>query len=447
MSDLQVRWWASERVFPDPSLVMPTQMRVRGSLDRARIETAAQAVAQRHEALRTTFGRVDGWPAQVIRSAPHQPLTWFHDLSETPVAERTRALTELLTAEQSQRFDLARGPLMRLGIIRCSADDHILALTLHHIIADGWAVGVVWRELSQAYENSVREAADGAGPSWPQAPRLRDWVAAERRMLQGPVAAREIAYWSRILRRIRPLHLPHDLPGDGTQPRRPRTRRFTFSQELVDALHASHRRFRATPYMLTLTAFVQLLGQHTRRRDVAVMTLLNRRGDLDTAHLVGCVFNHATISVVIPADRRPESLVGEVRGVLLDTYDHQEVNAHRIWRETGFPPGSVDVMFIFDEGTHEEDGLLFDGVRAEPYAEAEENEPERPGPTTPAVKFRLELNQGRLIGAIGYDGNLYSEAFIEGLLSEYSTLLGALVRGETFEDHAPTDGRKCHPHG
>ncbi|MEU6718012.1 condensation domain-containing protein [Nonomuraea sp. NPDC046802] len=436
MSDLQMRWWAGERLLPDPSLIVPARMRVRATIDPAAMEAAAQEVAQRHEALRTRFDRVDGTPVQIIRRVPDRPLTWFRDLRDVAPAQRGDALAELLAADRIRGFELARGPLMRLGVIRCAMRDHILALTMHHIIADGWATAIFWRELSEAYDRALK-GEELTPPSKRAAPRLRDWVAARQSALERGQAARENQYWTRALRRVRPLHVPHDLPANRGGLRKPHTRRFAVPREHVNDLYACSKRFRATPFMITMAVFMKLLGRYTGRRDVAVMTLLNRRGGPLTEDLIGCIFNHATIAIVIPPDATAGSLVKEVRGALLDAYDHQQVDAHRIWRETGFMPGSVDVLFIFDQSPQERKGVAFGGVRAELYWVAEENEEERRGPTTPGLKFSLELIDDRLVGALGYDANLYSKAFIDTFLCDYITLLEEIVHDEALENGRP----------
>ncbi|MFF9350167.1 condensation domain-containing protein [Streptomyces sp. NPDC014734] len=429
MSDLQRHWWGRERLFPDPGLVMCTLGRVRGAVDVTLLEAAAEAVVRRHEALRTNFGRVDGVPVQIIHESPAQPVTWFRDISGTPESARVAVLRELADAEQNRSLDLASAPLMRLGVVRCAEKDFVLVLTLHHIIADGWAVGVLWRELSHEYAQLLRGGIGCARAPGPRPPQLRDWVAHERRTARGPKAAREISHWGRVLREVRPLHVPHDLPGaDRPARRKPCTHGFDLPQHTHDALVASAKGFRATPHMVAMAAFMKLLSRHVDRPDVAVMTLFNRRASPETVDLVGCVLNFAVIAAVVPPGGEAAPLVQNVRSALLDAYENQDICAQNIWQEVGFAPASVDVMFIFDQGTPDSGGASLGGVGVEPYTDVEEDEGERfGGASTPGIKFRLGLTPGRLTGAVGYDSNLYSRSFIETFVTAYGDLLAGIT--------------------
>lgn len=429
MSDLQRHWWGSERLSPDPSLVMPTTVRVRGAVDVATLRAAVRAVVRRHEALRTHFGRVDGKPVQIVRRHPVEPVTWFRDIGDVPEPTQTALLREVVDAERSRTLDLARDPLVKLGIVRRAANDFVLALTLHHIIADGWSVDVQLRDLAREYE---RLLGAGPGPTTPTdvpPPRMRDWAAREQRIVRGPKATAEMGHWRRVLRDVRPMRIPHDLPHDAASSLRRRcTRRFTLPQDVSTALIASAKRFRATPHMITMATFMELLSRHARRNDVAVMTLFNRRAGDDVAELVGCILNFAVIAVTVPPDGRPGSLVREVRSALLDAYENQELCAQRIWREARFSPASVDAMFIFDQDPPTKERISLGGaVLEEIHAEAEETEREGNGAMAPGIKFRLRLAGGQLTGAIGYDANRYSPFFIDTFLKAYVDALSKTV--------------------
>jgi hypothetical protein len=431
MSDLQRHWWGRERLFPDPSLMMSTMVRVRGALDVDALGMAVRAVAGRHEALRTNFSSVNGRPVQIIRSRPPEPLTWFRDISDVPESEQRAALRAAVDAEQSHALDLGRDPLMKFGIIRRADDDFVLALTLHHIIADGWSVDVQWRDLAREY-GRLLSAGPQTGAVDDPPPRMRDWVAREQEIARGPKATAEIEHWRRVLRGVRPVHIPHDLPDGITSGRVRRTRRFTLPPDLCAGLTASAKRFRATPHMIAMAAFMRVLARRLHRQDVAVMTLFNRRAEYEVAHLVGCLLNFAVIAVTVPSDGQPGPLVGAVRSALLDAYENQELCAQRVWQETRFSPASVDVMFIFDQDPPAREPVTLGHAPLEAYTEAEEHEPEGYGPEgyealASGVKFRLHLADGRLSGAIGYDAKRYSRSFITTFVEAYVQALSETV--------------------
>jgi acyl carrier protein len=213
LSFAQQRLWFLDQLEPGSSLYhIALAVRLGGPLERAALERAFEALVHRHEALRTTFATADGLPLQVI--AP--PGAFALACDERPGAAE-QELRELALAESERPFDLARGPLLRAALVRIARDEHLLLLTLHHIVADGWSMDVLVRELGRLYDAFASGSADGLPPLSVQ---YADYAGWQRAWLSGETLASELAWWKENLRGAPALL---ELPADRARPALPRT--------------------------------------------------------------------------------------------------------------------------------------------------------------------------------------------------------------------------------
>src|SRR6476469_4768333 len=215
LSFAQQRLWFLDRFMPGNSFYnTSTALRLRGALNIAALEGSLTEMVRRHEALRTTFGSVDGQPVQIVAPPPgaaggvavHLRL---EDLSALPASEGEATATRLANEEARRPFDLASGPLLRAALLRLGEQDSVLLLTMHHIISDGWSMGVFFRELSALY------AAFATGQDSPLPPlpiQYADFATWQRGWLQGAVLAKQLGYWKRRLAGLPLLALPTDRP-------------------------------------------------------------------------------------------------------------------------------------------------------------------------------------------------------------------------------------------
>ncbi|MCZ2528262.1 amino acid adenylation domain-containing protein, partial [Streptomyces sp. HB2AG] len=302
--------------------------RLRGPLSVPALRAALAALPERHEALRTTFHEVDGSPVQRIADPADAPVALEEaDLSGLPPADRETALQDLLRAETEKPFDLARGPLFRTLLVRLAEDEHVLVLSAHHIVSDGWSLGVMTGELEALYR--LHTVAGTVPPPEPQL-QYADFAIREqeRERARREQEAREedrgrTGYWARQLDGLQPLPLPTDLPRPEVRTTAGAVHRFVLPADRTAALKELGRRRGATLFM-TLTALTQLLlAASSGSRDVALGVASSGRDDRLTEDMVGFFVN----PLVIRCGPRPsdtvESFLDGVRGTVLDAFAHE----------------------------------------------------------------------------------------------------------------------------
>src|SRR5215213_11921254 len=235
----QQRLWLLQQLEPDEaSYNIDRAIRVRGILDVGALRKALGAIVARHEALRTTFAVVDGSPLQVISPALDAPLP-VEDLSSLPGAEREEAVQRWVHEAAREPFDLERGPLFRAGLLRLSEEEHVLLVTMHHVVSDGWSMGVFWRELGALYEAFLR-----GEPSPLEEPPVQyaDYALWQRQWLSGEVLEEQLGYWKEQLAELPVLELPTDHPRPAVQTHRGARRSLTLPGSLTEALRDLARR-------------------------------------------------------------------------------------------------------------------------------------------------------------------------------------------------------------
>jgi acyl-CoA synthetase (AMP-forming)/AMP-acid ligase II len=246
---------------------------INGPLQVTALQQSLQEIIQRHEILRTTFVVVDGQPRQIIGPPTPMPLpiVELHGISEGEGEARVRQLA----GEEVQRpFDLVQGPLLRAKLVRFSAAQHVLILTMHHIVFDGWSQHVFWGEWAALYAAFV---AGNSTPLSDPAVQYADYAHWQRRWLQGEVLHTQLAYWTRQLAGVPTLQLPTDRPRPLVQSFRGARHRLALSSALTEALKALSRQHGVTLFMALLAAFQTLLQRYTGQDDVAVGSLIANR--------------------------------------------------------------------------------------------------------------------------------------------------------------------------
>jgi hypothetical protein len=248
----------------------PLACRFTGPLDVGAFERAMQAVVRRHDTLRTTFATGEGGgPLQVVAPDLSLPLVKIN-LCGRPGMDPESEVRRLAVAEAQRPFDLARGPLVRATCLRLSEDEHVVLLTLHHIISDGWSLGMMLRDVLAFYQGHTR----GCACALPDLPvQYGDYAAWQRRWLQGEVLQKQLDYWRGRLAGAPPtLDLPTDHPRPATQNFRGALHPFEIPPALADAARALARREGCTPFMVLLAAFQALLHRYSGQDDFCVGT-------------------------------------------------------------------------------------------------------------------------------------------------------------------------------
>jgi amino acid adenylation domain-containing protein len=328
----QERLWFLDQLDPgSPASNIPSANRLEGPLDEAALESALSEVVRRHEALRTTFPPVAGAP--VPRVSPPSPVVLPRvDLSALPSPGISETEALRLAAEESLRpFDLARGPLLRAVLVRLDARDHLLLVNQHHIVSDGWSLGIFQRELAALYEAF---AAGAPSPLAEPAVQYADFAAWQRRRLSGPVLESRLAWWRERLTPPPPvLELPTDRPRPAVESFRGGRQPLTVPAELTAALTALGRERGATLFMTLLAGFQALLGRLTGQDDLAVGTPVAGRSRVEVEDLIGLFINTLVLRTDLGGDPTFGETLARVRETALGAYAHQELPFERLVQE------------------------------------------------------------------------------------------------------------------
>ena len=293
-----------------------------GKLDLAGLERTFSEIIRRHEALRTTFALVEGEPVQVIAEAAPVALR-LTDLSTLPPSDWPAETQRRAAAEAHLPFDLAVGPLLRTQVLRFSESEHVLLLTMHHIVSDGWSIGVLIREVAALYE----AYAQGAESPLEELPiQYADFSHWQREWLRGEVLEKELTYWRGTLAGAPTVtNLPTDRPRSTNTAYHGAKHSLEIPLGLTEALKQLGQRKDATLFMMLQTVFLSLLHYHTREVDLVVGTDVANRNWAEVEGLIGFFANQLVLRTNLRGDPTFEELLGRVRDVALGAYAHQHL--------------------------------------------------------------------------------------------------------------------------
>ncbi|HEX2095689.1 MAG TPA: amino acid adenylation domain-containing protein [Longimicrobiaceae bacterium] len=335
LSFSQQRLWFLDRMEPvNPYYNVPFALRLAGPLDAAVLESALRETVRRHESLRTVFRSTDARPEQVV--LPGIPFSLLvEDLSSLPAPEREEAVRRLAFAETRLPFDLEAGPLFRARLLRLGEGEHVLLLTLHHIVSDAWSFGVLYREVSELY----RAFARGEPSPLPEpAVQYADFAAWQREWLAGEALERQLDYWrGRLAGAPALLELPTDRPRPPVQTHDAGRHPFVLPAALAESLRALGRREGATLFMVLLAALDAVLRRYSGEDDVVVGTPIAGRTRAETEGMVGFFVNMLPLRVDLSGDPSFRELLGRVRETTLGAYAHQDVPFERVIEELRIP--------------------------------------------------------------------------------------------------------------
>jgi len=321
-------WLVDQMVGGGPLYNMPCAVRLRGPLDLPALERALSEVVRRHEALRTVVRAERGEPVQEVLPAEPMSLTPV-ELADLPELEREDKVEELAREEALRPFDLARGPLLRAKMLRLAREHHVLLLTMHHIVSDGWSVGVLARELTALYGAATR----GEPSPLEELPlQYGDYSLWQKRWLEGGELERQLGYWKRQLDALPRLQLRTDRPRPAVQSHRGRSQRFLLPRALVERLEALGRGEGATLFMVLLGVFDVVLERYSGQDDLVVGTDVANRNRPEIEGLIGFFTNQLVLRTDLSGDPSFRELLGRLRRVTLEAYEHQDVPFERLVR-------------------------------------------------------------------------------------------------------------------
>ncbi len=328
LSFAQQRLWFLEQL-GDSNYIVPATSHLTGRLDLEALERSLNEIVRRHEALRTTFTMIDGQPMQVI--APRLPLALpLLDLYQLPADERAVEIRRL-REEALRPFNLERGPLIRASLLRLAEEEHLLLLSMHHVVSDGWSLGVLIGELAALYDGFVK----GQAPSLPELTiQYADFAVWQRRWLSGEVLERQLAYWKETLGGSPPvLELPTDKPRPAVQTFEGSFLTGEIGPELTEALKDLSRREGVSLYMTLLAAFKTLLARYAGQEEVVVGTPIANRNWIDIENLIGFFVNTLVLRTDLSRNPPFNELLKRIREVTLGAFAHQDVPFEKLVEE------------------------------------------------------------------------------------------------------------------
>ena len=423
-TEAQREIWLAARLEPNASLAYneSVSLQLDGALDVAALRRALQGVLDRHDALRGSFS-ADGHQFCVAATAE---LAFAEtDLSSVPDTERTAALEAILREAVETPFDLERAPLLRTQLLRFGAEQHVLLISTHHIVCDGWSFGVIVRELAEFYRAALLDRP----LTLPAAASFADFALAEARHPQSDDFRADEAYW---LARNTPLPAPLDLPLDHARRRQrgfaSRRKDLVLDANLVAALKRAGAARGASLYATLLATFGALLLRLSGQDDLVVGIPAAGQSAADLPDLVGHAVNVLPLRLALDPAASFEATLKQVRSDLLDAFEHQRYTFGTLLKRLSIARDParlplVSVLFNLDPGL-DDDSLGFEGLRAR-FA----------GVPRSFENFEVFINAVQVGGALRlecqYRSDLFNGATITRWLDAYATLLQAVVDDAT----------------
>ncbi len=426
LSFAQQRLWFLEQLgTARTAYILATALRLSGHLDRAALEQSINDIVARHEALRTTFLMQDGEPVQII--APRLQIGLHtEDLRHLPAAERAHAAQRSLYEEAQEPFHLSHGPMLRTTLLQLDDEQHILLLTIHHIVIDEWSFGQFFRELAALYTLHTSKTAGIVRSALLHVLPIQyaDFTRWQHEWLQGTVLAQQLAYWRAQLADMPPLlPLPTDYPRPAVQRMQGATLRRTLPQPLIAALRALAQQEGATLFMTMLSAFATLLMRYTSQHDLPIGSPVANRTHSELEDLIGFFVNMLVLRINTAGNPTFREVLGRVREVALGAYAHQDIPFEYLVNELQ-PERTLSYQPLFQVMFAENDITL--DPRSFPGLQAERMEVEN-GTARFDLTLTLETNGSEITGAWEYATDLFEHRTIERMATHFEHLLQGIA--------------------
>ena len=429
-------WFLAQLVPDNPFYNIPFALRLSGPLQGPMLEHSLNQILRRHEVLRTYFpsihaqqnGQTNGQPTQVVADAVSLSLAMI-DLQDCPAADRLRQAQQTATHLAQIPFDLTQAPLLRATLIKLSPTDHVLVVVIHHILADGWSMGVFERELTTGYYAAIAGKPAALADLTVQYADFAIW---QQRWLEEQIIPRHLPYWKQQLADLAGLRLPTDFPRPAQQSFKGGTVSLALPQSLKADLVKLGQQQGVTLFMVLLAAFKVLLHRYTQQTDIVVGTPVANRHQPEIEPLIGFFVNSLVLRTPVEADLPFLDLLNRVRRVTLDAYAHQELPFEKLV-EALKPERTLDQNPLFQ--------VMFTLQNA---AEQAVIQTATNGSATPCnlefSPFEVVYNTARtdlewdvwehpqgLRLVVDYAADLFTPATIQQMLGHYRTLLEGIV--------------------
>ena len=420
LSFAQQRLWFLHQLDPSSfAYNIARAVRLSGSLDLNALEKTLSEIIRRHESLRTRFATLDGQPVQVIedaRAVTLEPISLLH----LPESDRLLHATELAKQEARQPFDLELGNLIRVKLVKLGDDDHIVIMTMHHIISDEWSMAILVKEIAHLYDcyctgrHSQLEELDI---------QYADFAVWQRAWLSGDVLEKQLQYWKKQLGgNLKPLNLPTDRQPS-TESYRGGAEAVEISKEVYEAVKRLSQEQGATVFMVMLAAFKAMLAKYTGEDEIVVGTDVANRNRVEVENIIGFFVNHLVLRTDLRGNPTFREMVKRVREVAIGAYAHQDLPFDKLVavlrpdRDLGQTP-LFQILFLLESLPAEE--FQLSGLKLS-HLEASTN-------TTKydLTVFMLETQDG-LVGVWRYNTDLFDASTIKRIAGHFNTLLSTAI--------------------
>ncbi|NMG11915.1 non-ribosomal peptide synthetase [Brasilonema sp. UFV-L1] len=446
LSFAQQRLWFLDQLVPNnPFYNVPAALHLTGSLNLTALEQTFNEIVRRHEALRTTFVMVQGQPIQVIAPTLKVSLSVI-DLQELPQVvsaatrrEQREIQARQLTTQEAQRpFNLSSDPLLRITLLRLDEAEHILLLNMHHIVSDGWSVGVLIREIAALYTAfTTNQPSD-----LPELPiQYADFAYWQRQWLQGEVLERQLGYWRQQLDGISVLNLPTDRPRSTVPTYRGARQFLQLPKSLSEALEALSQQEGVTLFITLLATFQILLYRYTQQEDIAVGSPIANRNRSEIEGLIGFFVNSLVLRTDLSRNPTFQELLSRVKEVALGAYAHQDLPFEKLVEEL-HPERNLNqnplFQVVFALQNAPMSALELPGLTLNPLPFDSETtrfdlefhlweRASKGGATlTPQNGLWVDSSEG-ISGFVIYSTDLFDDATITRMLGHFQTLLENIV--------------------
>ncbi len=416
LSLVQRRLWALHHLAADPSAFNRTDaLRLAGPLDRASLGKALQEIVNRHDSLRSYYVDRDGEPEQIVAKEAKLTLTF-----EDHTGKGEEEITGRMIEERRRVFDLAQAPLLRALLMATGPDRYLMCLTMHHLVGDGYSMGVFYRELSSLYAAFL----DGRPAPLEKLPaQYLDFARWQRQHMAGPALQPHLAYWKTKLENLPVLELPADYPRPAVQSQRGAWTAFEIPRDLADRLQAFSRDEGVTLFMTLLGAFKVLLGRYSGQDDIAVGIPVAGRTRTEFEKLIGPFATTPVLRTDLGGEATFREVLRRVRKTALEAFDHQEVPYEKIVEELKpemDPSHTPFFQTLFNLRNYDVSLPAFPRVAVEsasvPAAHALTD-----------LYFNLHVRDGALQGEAIYCADLFERETVVRLTGHYLNLLRAIL--------------------
>ncbi len=421
LSFAQERLWLLEQLHPgNPVHNLRAVYRLKGTVNVAALEQSIQEIVRRHEILRTAFSVVNGQPVQIISPDVTIKLPVI-DLGHLSASERETEVRRMAAREAQQSFDLTRGPLLSVKLLRLAETEYVFIRTIHHIINDVWSDTVLLRELVKLYEAFC---AGEPSPLPELSIQYADFAQSQREWLQGDVLKSQLDYWKQQLGgNISLLDLPVKLPVKQSAPKLPSyqgaAKVLVLSENLTKEVKALSHKEGVSLFVVLLAAFKTLLYQYSGQTDIILASPVVGRQQMETKKLLGYFTNILLLRTDLGKNPSFRELIGRASKVILAATERQYLPFQQLVESVGVPPAILSrVMFTLQNVPSQPEKLGEVGVS---LVEMDE------GIANFDLSLSVKEKGDRLLGVMRYKTDLFEESAIEQILDNFQQLLETIV--------------------